>query len=85
MDQVGIEFTTQTEAIVERIRQAHEDDPGVCESVRVRAKAHALSSILLLCVCRRVLVCGTCLFCVWMWVCVPTSCSHVCARSPRRP
>jgi pentatricopeptide repeat protein len=29
MDQVGFEFTDQTEAIVERIRQAHEDDPAL--------------------------------------------------------
>ena len=35
MIEVGVEFTPQTEAIAERIRQAHEDDPGVCVCVCV--------------------------------------------------
>jgi hypothetical protein len=41
MIEVGVEFTPQTEAIAERIRQAHEDDPGVCVCVCVCVCTHA--------------------------------------------
>jgi len=76
MDQVGIEFTAQTETIVERIRQAHEDDPGVC--ARACAPRKILCPASFYCVCVGVCLYVACVCFVCGCVCAHVLCVCVC-------